>query len=167
MRGRLPASPNRVSPEMPTMIDQVFESFRKASESTLQMQQELFKQWTSQWSAVVPMAAAPTAATPTAAGTPAAWTEQAQTFQKRWLDTVTELMNKHRESLDAQYRAGIKAIEEIFKVADAKSPEDYRRLTEELWRRGFESIKSSTESQIRDFHAAMQKWIELMARPQL
>jgi hypothetical protein len=139
---------------MRTMIDQVFDSFRKASESTLQMQQELFKQWTSQWSAGVP----------TPAGTPAAWAEQAQTFQKRWLETVTELMNKHRESLDSQYKAGIKAIEEAFKVTEAKSPDDYRRLTEELWRRGFDSVKSSTESQLRDVQAAVQKWFELMAK---
>jgi hypothetical protein len=139
---------------MPTMIDQVFDNFRKASESTLQMQQELFKQWTSQWSG----------AAPTPAGTPAALAEQAHSFQKRWLETVTELMNKHRESLDAQYKAGIKAIEESFKVAEAKTPDDYRRLTEDLWRKGFESLKSSTESQIRDFQSAVQKWFELMAK---
>src|SRR5438105_3078270 len=96
-------------PRRCTMIEQVLDNFRKASESTLQMQQELFKQWAGQW-------AAPGATT---AGNPAALAEQAQTFQKRWLETVTELMNKHRESLDAQYKAGIKAIEESFKVAEA------------------------------------------------
>jgi hypothetical protein len=136
------------------MLDQVFDSFRKASESTLQMQQELFKQWTSQWSTGMP----------SPAGTPAAWAEQAHTFQKRWLETVTELMNKHRESLDSQYKAGIKAIEEAFRVTEAKTPDDYRRLTEELWRRGFDSVKNSTESQLRDVQAAVQKWFELMAK---
>jgi hypothetical protein len=139
------------------MFDQVLENFRKASESTLQMQQEVFKQWTSQWSA----------AAPTVAGTPAALSEQGQTFQKRWFETVTDLMNRHRESLDAQYRAGIKVLEETSKVADAKSPDDYRRLTEELWRKGFENFKSSTETQIRDFQAAVQKWFELMARAKI
>jgi hypothetical protein len=139
------------------MIDQVFDNFRKASESTLQLQQELFKQWTSQWSA----------APPSAAGTPTAWAEQARSFQKRWLDIVTELMNKHRESLDAQCKAGIKAIEEAFKVAEAKSPDDYRRLTEELWRKAFENLKNTTETQVRDFQAAIQKWFELVATPKV
>jgi hypothetical protein len=136
------------------MIEQVFDSFRKASESALQMQQEFFKQWAGQW----------TAGAPAAAATPAAWAEQAQTFQKRWLETVTEMMNKHRETLDAHYKAGIKAIEESFKVTEAKSPDEYRRLTEELWRRGFENVKNSTESQIRDIQAAVQKWFELVPK---
>ena len=95
---------------------------------------------------------------------PSAWTQQAQTFQKRWLETLTEMMNKHRESLDAQYKAGIRAIEESFRVSEAKSPDDYRRMTEELWRKGFENLKSSTETQIRDFQAASQKWCELVAK---
>ena len=139
------------------MIDQVFDNFRKASESTVQLQQELLKQWTSQW----------TAAAPTLPGMPSdptAWTQQAQTFQKRWLDTLAEMMNKHRESLDAQYKAGIRAIEESFRVNEAKSPDDYRRMTEELWRKSFENLKSSTEAQIRDFQAASQKWCELVAK---
>jgi hypothetical protein len=156
-RGGLPASPHGVSEEIRTMIDQVIENFRKASASTLQMQQEVFKQWTSQWSAAAPSAAA----------TPAAAAEQAQSFQRRWFQTVTELMNTHRESLDAQYKAGIKVIEETSKVAEAKSPDDYRRLTEELWRKGFENFKSSTETQIRDFQTAVQKWFELMAKARI
>jgi ribosome-associated toxin RatA of RatAB toxin-antitoxin module len=139
------------------MIDQVFDNFRKASETTMQLQQEFFKQLTSQW----------TAAAPTLPGVsidPSALTQQAQSFQKRWLETLTEMMNKHRESLDAQYKAGIRAIEESFRVNEARTPDDYRRMTEELWRKGFESLKSSTETQIRDFQAAAQKWCELVAK---
>jgi ribosome-associated toxin RatA of RatAB toxin-antitoxin module len=139
------------------MIDQVFDNFRKASETTMQMQQELFKQWTSQWATAAPtLPGVPT--------DPAAWGQQLQTFQKRWLETLTEMMNKHRESLDAQYKAGIRAIEESFRVNEAKTPDDYRRMTEELWRKGFESLKSSTEAQVRDFQAAAQKWCDLVAK---
>jgi RNA polymerase sigma factor (sigma-70 family) len=54
------------------MLDQVFDNFRKASESTLQMQQEMFKQWVTQWPAM------PTSA---AASPRGAWAEQAQTIQ--------------------------------------------------------------------------------------
>src|SRR4051794_39567623 len=107
------------------MIDQVFDNFRKASESTVQMQQELFKQWTSQWTTAG-------ATLPGVPSDPAAFVQQAQAFQKRWLETMTEMMNKHRESLDAQYKAGIRAIEESIRVNEVKSPEDYRRMTEEF-----------------------------------
>jgi predicted protein tyrosine phosphatase len=139
------------------MIDQVFDNFRKASESTVQMQQELFKQWTSQWTAAAP-------AMPGMPSDAAAITQQAQAFQKRWVETVTEMMNKHRESLDAQYKAGIRAIEDSVRVGEVKTPEDYRRMTEELWRKSFENLKNSTEAQIRDFQAASQKWCELVAK---
>ena len=31
------------------MYDQVLDNFRRATESTMQLQQELFKNWTHQW----------------------------------------------------------------------------------------------------------------------
>ena len=130
------------------MIDQVLDNFRKASETTMQIQQEMLKKWLGQW---------PT--TPDKDGT--AWAEQAQTFQKRWLESVTEIMNQHREKLDAQYKAGIAAIEDAFRLTEAKTPEDYRRMTEDLWKKSLETLKSSAESQIQDFQKAVEKWFEL------
>ena len=59
------------------MFDQLFESFRKASESSLQAQQEMFKQWMQQWP-VSP--AAGTGASP----------EWANNLQKRWLESTKE-----------------------------------------------------------------------------
>jgi len=134
------------------MLDQVLDNFRKASETSMQMQQELLKKWMGQW----PMA------TPSTPG--AAWAEQVQSFQKRWLEGVTEVMNKHREKLDAQYKAGITAIEDAFRVTEAKTPEEYRRMTEELWKKSFESLKGSAESQIHDFQKAVEKWFEMATK---
>jgi hypothetical protein len=133
------------------MFDQVLDSFRKVSESTIQMQQELFKQWVSQWPTTTPTSPE------------GGMAEQAQTLQKRWLETVTEMMNRHRESLDAQYKSGIRAIEDAFRVTEAKTPEEYRRMTEDLWRKGFETLKGTAETQIRDFQTAVDKWFELTA----
>src|SRR5689334_16033019 len=73
--------------ERTTMLDQVLDNFRKASETSMQMQQEMLKKWMGQW---------PTS-TPTNPG--AAWAEQALSFQKRRLESVTEVMNQHREKL--------------------------------------------------------------------
>jgi len=134
------------------MLDQVLDNFRKASETTMQMQQEMLKKWMGQW---------PTA-NPSTPG--AAWVEQAQSFQKRWLESVTEVMNKHREKLDSQYKAGIAAIEDAFRATEAKSPEEYRRMTEELWKKSFESLKGSAESQIHDFQMAIEKWFEMATK---
>jgi hypothetical protein len=144
------------------MLDQVFDNFRKASQSTLEMQQDLFKQWVNQWSATPPAPA--TASAPAGAGAGAAPADQVHEFQKRWLESVTDLMNKHRESLDAQYKAGIRAIEEAFQLTEAKTPEAYRKISEDLWRQGFESVKNSADTQVRVFQAAVEKWFELIAK---
>jgi hypothetical protein len=135
------------------MFEQVFDNFRKATETTLQAQQDLFRQWTSQWP-MFPL----TPATPSSTG----MTEQAQSFQKKWAECVTALMTKHCEALDAQYRAGIRTIEDALRTTEARSPEEFRKLTEELWRKSFEVLKQTIENQVRDFQVAVEKWSELM-----
>ena len=130
------------------MFDQLFESFRKASESSLQAQQEMFKQWVQQWPSA-PL-------TPT--GVSPEWTT---TLQKRWAEAATEGLNKHRELLDSAYKSGIQLIEQSFRVTDAKSPEEYRRLVEELWRKLSESLKDHSEAQFRAFQKATEKWADV------
>jgi hypothetical protein len=136
------------------MFDQVFDNFRKATETTMQAQQDLFRQWMSQWSAF-PL-------TPQAPGGPAS--EQIRSHQKQWADNVTALMTRHCEALDAQYRAGIKTIEDALRTSEARSPEEFRKLTEELWRNSFEVLKQTIENQIRDFQTAIEKWTEMITQ---
>ena len=73
-------------------------------------------------------------------------------------------MTRHCEALDAQYRAGIRAIEDALRTTEARSPEEFRKLTEELWRKSFEVLKQTVENQIRDFQVAVEKWSELMTQ---
>jgi hypothetical protein len=124
------------------MDDQLFDSFRKASESSLQMQQEMLKQWTERWAASAPQA-------------PNAASDASQQAQKRWLALGLELLEKHRASLDSTYAAGIQLIGQSFRALDAKSSakssDEYRRLTEELWRKLFDTYKSQTEAQFDAF----------------
>jgi hypothetical protein len=127
-----------------TMFEQVLDSFRRASESSLQTQQEMFKQWTQQW------LSAPLAMPVVASG------DGAKNAQKRWLELTLEVLNKHRATLDATYSSGIQVIEQMFRVTEAKSPEDSRRLVEEIWRKLFDTLKGQSETQLRDF----QKWAE-------
>jgi hypothetical protein len=130
------------------MFAQLFESFRRATEATLQAQQDVFRQWVQQWPSV-PVSSQ---------GTTGEWSEA---VQKRWLDSTKGLLNKQRELLDSTYRSGIDVIEQGFRVTDAKSPEEYRRLVEELWSKLSDSFKQQSESQFRDFQKAAERWFEV------
>jgi hypothetical protein len=150
------------------MFDVILDNYRKAAESTMKLQQDMLRNWTMQWPQ---MFGAPGFGFPLLGGTPsgsalpgAAWLEQMSASQKKWGETVTEMLNKHRETLDAQYRAGIRTIEDAFKVGEAKDPQQFRRLTEELWRQSFECLKTVAESQMRDVQSAMQKWYEVASK---
>jgi hypothetical protein len=119
------------------MLDQLFETFRKASESSLHMQQDMFKYWTQQW---------------TGASSAGGSTEWSRTYQKQ----IIELLNKQREALDSAFKAGIQLIEQTFRAGEAKSPDEYRRTMEDLWRNLIDTFRTQTESQYREF----QKWSE-------
>jgi hypothetical protein len=142
------------------MFDQILDNYRKATEATLQFQQMMLRGFGQQWPPTfgVPIPGVPI---PTEVG---AWPEQLHKAQKKLGETITDMLNKHRETLDAQYRAGIRAIEDAFRVGEAKDPEQYRKLIEELWRHSYECLKSLAESQMRDTQTLMQKWFELASQ---
>lgn len=134
------------------MIEQILDSFRKASQASISGQQQLFKQWLSQW----PGAAAP-------AGLQPDWV---QSLQKQWLDSLGETLNRQRELLDASYRKGALLIEQALHVTDVKSPEEYRRLAEELWRSFSDGLKEQAEANVRDYQKATQRWVEVAQKSQ-
>ena len=129
------------------MMDQFFENFRKASESSLQIQQEFFKQWTQPWLSGGPFAN----------GTAG---DAGRNFQRRWVELSVDLLNKHRQSIDSTYAAGIQIIEQTFRASDAKSPDDYRHLMEDLWRKLFDTFKTQSEAQFSAFQQWSQKSAE-------
>ena len=126
------------------MFDQLIDGVRKASESSLQMQQEMFKNWTSLFSGQ-------------AGPPPARRRTGAEASQKRWAELCVEMLNRHREALDSTYKSGIQIIEQTFHVTEAKSPDDYRRMVEDLWRKLFDLQKAQSESQFRDFQTFYEK----------
>jgi len=130
------------------MFAQLFESFRRASEVTLQAQQDVFRQWVQQWPSM-PM------------NTPGTSTEWSEAAQKRWAESTKDTLNKRRELFDSTYRSGIEVIEQSFRVGEAKSPEEYRRLVEELWQKLSDNFKNQSEAQFREFQGATEKWFEL------
>jgi undecaprenyl pyrophosphate synthase len=130
------------------MFDQLMDGFRRLSESSLRLQQEMWRNLTQQ---VFPI--------------PPGTTEWARDFQKRWVEMAVETLNKHREALDNAYKAGIQALEESLRVSEARSPEDYRRTAEDLWRKLFETFRAQYETQLQE----LQKFTTMsfdMAQPQ-
>ena len=125
------------------MFDQLIDGVKKASESSLQMQQEMFKNWTRAFSGPASEAAAQA--------------DGGRGAQRRWLELGVEMLNRHRETLDAAYKSGIELIEQTSHVAEAKSADDYRRMVEELWRKLFDLQKEQSQNQIRDFQTLYEK----------
>jgi hypothetical protein len=132
-------------------MDQFFETFRKASESSLQIQQEFMKQWTQPW-----MSGGPFGGGGGAAG------DAGRNFQKRFIELSVDLLNKHRQSLDSTYAAGIQIIEQTFRATDVKSPDDYRHLMEDLWRKLFDTFKTQSEAQFSAFQDWSKKSAEVV-----
>ncbi len=105
------------------MVDKILENYSKAVESTLKLQQEMLRSLTMQWppfgtqtseppvtGTSTPASARPTsasAAPASASATPAAWLEQLHTAQKKCAEAVGDMLKRHQETLDEQYRAGI------------------------------------------------------------
>jgi hypothetical protein len=132
------------------MFEQVFENFRLATESSIRLQQELFKKWVAVWSGV------PTA--PMGAG------NKVEKAQKQWMEFVSDLVKKERETLETQFSAGLKNIEEAFHLAETQKPEELRSKTIELWQKSIDCMRQTYEAQMRDFQAAVMKWTELVAK---
>jgi hypothetical protein len=131
------------------MFDQLVEGMRKASESSWQMQQEMFRNWSRLWLQSAPGGAIG----PVGAG------DWGRGSQRRWLELGVEMLHKHREALDSTYRAGIQIIEQTFRLGDAKSIDDSRKVVEDLWRKLFDLQKVQAETQFRDF----QEWFNKSA----
>jgi hypothetical protein len=126
------------------MFDLLFESFRKASESSMQVPMDILKNLTQQ--------------VPGASGAGMEWSK---TFQKRWAEFAIESLNKHRESMDSTYRTGIQLIEQTVRVSDVKSSADYQKIVEELWRKLLDVFKQQSESQVRDLQTWAAKSFEM------
>ena len=131
------------------MFDQVFDSLRKAADSAIEMQQEMFKKWVGLFPGVpVP---------------PAGFGEPTK-LQKKWVEVVGDMIKTERESLEAQFSTGLRNIEEAFRLAEAKDPQELRSKTVELWRKTFECLRQTYETQVRDFQAAVTKWTDLVMK---
>jgi hypothetical protein len=132
------------------MFEKVFENLRKATEASVQAQQEIFQKWVRLW--------------PGVPASPYAWGEKFQNVQKKWNQIVAEQVKRQREMLEAQFSAGLRNIEESFRLAEDKDPEEFRAKTLELWSKSFDYLRQTAEAQLREFQAAMEKWVDILTK---
>jgi hypothetical protein len=132
------------------VFEQALDSLRKAAESNIEMQQELFRQWGANW--------------PGLAQPHNAWAERAQKFQKDWAKTVKELLSKHREILDDQYGLALESLDEAFRVAQSSDPQEYAKRCEALCRKTLEVLRNAGELQVKETQEALTKWIALAVK---
>ena len=131
------------------MFDQVFNNLQKATESSVKMQQEMFQKWVEAFPAASPQV-------PTATDAMSQW-------RHKWESLVAESLKRQKEMVDKNYEAGIKALEDIFSMEEAKSPQEYQQKVTELYRKSFESLRQLSEAQMAEFRSATEKFSELMS----
>jgi hypothetical protein len=127
------------------MLEQFIELSRKAVESSLKMQQALFKQCTEDLSSP-------------AAGLSA---DLGGSMRKRWSELTIDALHKHREALDTAYRTGIEALQQSIHVSEAKSKEEGLKGVEDVWRKLFDSFKGQTEAQVNEFQKFAEQSFEV------
>ena len=132
------------------MFEPMFESLHKATDLTIQMQQDLFKKWVSLW--------------PAAPGAFPIYGEQAQKFQKKWAEILEETLKKQREALEAQFTAGLKNLDATFKLAEVKDVQELRTRTTELWQKTFKCLQHAFETQLREFQTGVTRWTDLVTK---
>ena len=132
------------------MLDTAFDSMRKATGCTIQVQQEMFKTLAGTWP-----------------GFPAsrpAGTAQVLKFQQRWAEVMSDLIKKQSESFETQFIAGLANIEEAFRLGTVKDPEELRVRTVALWQKTFDTLRRSYEAQMRAVQTAATRWTELVMK---
>jgi hypothetical protein len=131
------------------MYDQVFSNLQKATESSIKMQQEMFQKWVEAFPAA-------SSQVPTASDALSKW-------RHNWEALVAESLKRQKELVDKNYEAGIKALEDLFAVEEATSPQEYQQKVTELYRKSFESLRQLSEAQLSEFRSAAEKWSQLLS----
>ena len=129
-----------------TPFEETINNMRKATESALDSQRELYDKWAKMWPGMIASSD---------------WTSQKHKFKQDWTALSTELLHRHRELVDQKYRAGIESLEEALRVSEAENPEDFRDRLESLCRKTLDLMKSTSETQMNQFQEAVSKWIDV------
>jgi hypothetical protein len=117
------------------------------------MQQDALRNVSQQW----------LAATPNVTGAASDWY---RTCQRQLLELNIDVLNAHRQSLDAAYKSAIEIFEKSSRISVATTPEEHRQAVDELWRHWFDALKTQSEGQLRDLRSWAAKSLEIVQSAQ-
>ncbi len=132
------------------LFEDVFQNVRKAAETSLKLNQEIFQHWAHMWPLQTPQSIA---------------IDKIRDFQRQWVNTVSDIARKHRDVLDKQYQAALESLESALRVTESTNPEEFRRRSEQLCRKAIDCVREVSETQLREFQEAVAKWTELATKP--
>jgi hypothetical protein len=92
------------------------------------------------------------------------WFDQKSKVQSEWAETMTDLVRKQKALVEARYEAGVKAMEDSFKLAKAKDPAEFKELAEAAFKRGLATAKELMESEIKQLQTSMERCWETAAK---
>lgn len=132
------------------MIDQLLNDQRRIWESLLMVQRDLASQWQHTYlSAKLGVAGQP---------------EWDKDLQRRWREFVLATFSKHRELMESTSTLSSKTLERTWRIADARSPDEFRQAMDELWGQTFASFRESSEARVRDFYSMAGEMYDLSRR---
>jgi hypothetical protein len=126
----------------------LLDSLRQATEVGVRLQNEMFRKWVSLWPCLTPA--------------PDPWGEQAQRAQKQWAEFFEGALAEQRATLAVQFEAELQQMEEAFRTAGTTGPAELRATAGDLCGRALERLWQKHEAQLRDFAAAVSRWIALV-----
>jgi hypothetical protein len=124
----------------------IIDSVRKTTESSVALQQDLFRKWVSLWPGV-PVSVIPFG--------------ELQNFQKKWVEVLSELCQRENDALAVQLKMGIGTIEKLMHLAEAKAPEEFRTKAVEIWQKTFDDLRLISATQLHSLRHAVAKWTEV------
>jgi hypothetical protein len=120
----------------------IIDSVRKTTESSVAMQQELFHRWVNFWPG------APVAVIPFG---------ELQKVRKKWVEMLGEIFQQENDTLEIQIKLGFGIIENLFRLSEAKDPEQLRTKTVEFWQKTFDDLRTIFETQMQSIQSSVGK----------
>ena len=137
------------------MFEQIFDEYRNAVDSSLKIQQEMYREWMNGWPVKPPDVAA--GGSRVGEGTDLFLPGGMEPDPRRGDGQAPQ--GAHQ-----QYKSGILAIGSAFETTEAKTSEEYWRLTQEFWRKSIDSYKTAFEAQSHYVQDLAQMWLDMTTK---
>ncbi|MGF1581051.1 MAG: hypothetical protein ACFCD0_16930 [Gemmataceae bacterium] len=135
------------------MFSKVFENLRKATETNVRMQQQIFQRWMSLWPGI------------TETSSMEKGHVDVEKLQKQWAEALNDMLKRQREVYQTSFQLGQENVEKALALGEAKTIEELQAKTKELWLKCLDSLRETNETQVREFVAATEKWLDLVGKP--